>query len=155
MSAPIGNRFWEARSTHGRKPIYSSPDDLMDACIQYFEWNEDNPLFDVKVTQYQGEAVDLPVAKMRAMTIASMCLYIGMSVDAWSDYRHREGFSGVTKEAEQIIYAQKFAGAAADMLNANIIARDLALVEKTETKLALGDLSDDELKRMLAQLEQG
>ncbi|EOI7007498.1 terminase small subunit [Salmonella enterica subsp. enterica serovar Kentucky] len=35
-----------------------------------------------------------------------------------------EDFCGVTTRAEQVIYDQKFSGAAADLLNANIIARD-------------------------------
>ncbi|RCZ57579.1 DNA-packaging protein [Escherichia coli] len=35
-----------------------------------------------------------------------------------------EDFCGVTTRAEDIIYDQKFSGAAADLLNANIIARD-------------------------------
>ncbi|EII8497315.1 hypothetical protein ABMX35_004036 [Escherichia coli] len=38
--------------------------------------------------------------------------------------RADEGFCGVTTRAEDIIYDQKFSGAAADLLNANIIARD-------------------------------
>ncbi|EFH9069430.1 TPA: DNA-packaging protein [Escherichia coli] len=35
-----------------------------------------------------------------------------------------EGFCGVTTRAEQVIYDQKFSGAAADLLNANIIDRN-------------------------------
>ncbi|HFU7895746.1 TPA: terminase small subunit [Escherichia coli] len=38
--------------------------------------------------------------------------------------RADEDFCGVTTRAEQVIYDQKFSGAAADLLNANIIARD-------------------------------
>ena len=36
----------------------------------------------------------------------------------------------VVSKAEKIIYEQKFTGAAADLLNPNIIARDLGNVEK-------------------------
>ncbi|EYE10564.1 putative packaging protein gp3 [Escherichia coli 1-110-08_S3_C1] len=35
-----------------------------------------------------------------------------------------EGFCGVTTRAEKVIYDQKFSGAAADLLNANFIARN-------------------------------
>lgn len=45
-----------------------------------------------------------------------------------------EGFSDVTSRAEDIIYDQKFSGAAADLLNANIIARDLGLKEQSQVE---------------------
>lgn len=153
MAAPEGNRFWEARSSHGRKPLFDNPEDLRDACHQYFEWNDDNPLFEDKVTHYQGVPLELPVSKMRAMTIQAMTLFIGMSHETWIKYRQKKDFSEVCTYAEQVMYAQKFAGAAADQLNPSIIARDLALVDKSETTHKLTDLSDEELQRRLTQLE--
>ena len=132
MSAPKGNRFWEARSTHGRKPIFESPEKLWNACCQYFQWVEDNPLWETKSYMYQGAPVQDQIPKMRAMTISGMCMFLDIGEQTWADYRVKEGFSGVTREAEQVIYNQKFAGAAADFLNANIIARDLGLSDKKE-----------------------
>ncbi len=49
MGAPKGNRFWEARSSHGRKPIFGDPSQLWDAACQYFTWVDDNPLIEEKV----------------------------------------------------------------------------------------------------------
>jgi hypothetical protein len=96
---------------------------------------EDNPLWEDKVTQYQGEPVSMPVSKMRAMTISGMCTFLDISKDTWANYRKKEDFLAVTKRAEDIIYDQKFSGAAADLLNANIIARDLGLADKKETDI--------------------
>lgn len=62
-----------------------------------------------------------------------MCIYLDISDETWATYRTKEGFIGVTRKAEQIIRTQKFSGAAADLLNPNIIARDLGLVDKKET----------------------
>lgn len=132
MAAPKGNRFWEARSSHGRKPIFANPEQLWDACIQYFTWVEDNPLQEEKATQFQGAFVKDTVNKMRAMTIGGMCLFLGICEDTWDNYRKQDDFLGVTKQAEQVIRNQKFTGASADLLNANIIARDLGLVDKKE-----------------------
>ena len=134
-AAPVGNRFWEMRSSHGRKPIFSDPDQLWDACTQYFEWCEENPLMEAKVCSYQGVNVIESVPKMRAMTISGLCLFLDIAEETWSNYREREDFVGVTTRAEKIIYNQKFSGAAADLLNANIIARDLGLKEKSETEV--------------------
>lgn len=132
MGAPLGNRFWEARSKHGRNPIFSSPEQLWEACCEYFEWVEENPLYESKPFAYQGVVVQEPVAKMRAMTISGLCIFLDISETCWYSYRDKDGFSWVTTRAEKIIYNQKFQGAAADLLNANIIARDLGLADKSE-----------------------
>lgn len=127
-----GNRFWEARSTHGRNPIYKKPEDLLDACVQYFQWVEENPLWEAKVFCYQGETTKEVMPKMRAMTISGLCIYIGISPDTWESYYKRPDFIGIAREVSEIIRTQKFEGAAAELLNANIIARDLGLADKRE-----------------------
>lgn len=132
MVAPKGNRFWEVRSTHGRKPIFATPDDLWSAAVEYFAWVEDNPLYEDKVIAYQGEVKHEPVQKMRAMTVAGLCLFLDISQQAWSEYKQRQGYGDVTSAIDSVIRSQKFAGAAADLLNANIIARDLGLSDKQE-----------------------
>lgn len=134
MSAPKGNRFWEARSSHGRKPIFSSPEQIWDAACQYFEWVESNPLWENKATQYQGAPIDVPIAKMRAMTIQGLCIFLDITLQTWHDYKKNKGqdFSDVITRIETIIYEQKFTGAAADLLNPNIIARDLGLADRSE-----------------------
>lgn len=134
MSAPKGNRFWEARSTHGRNPLFKNPDKLWDACSQYFKWVEENPLKEEKATQYQGVFIKDTVNKMRAMTYSGLCIFLDIDDITWKNYREREDFFRVTKKVEQIIRDQKFSGAAADLLNANIIARDLGLVDKKEVE---------------------
>lgn len=132
MAAPKGNRFWEARSSHGRKPIFESPDALASACVEYFQWVEDNPLYEDKLIAFQGVATHEPVAKMRAMTIGGLCVFLDIAKRTWDDYRSRQDFLPVVESVENVIRAQKFEGAAADLLNANIIARDLGLADKAE-----------------------
>lgn len=132
MAAPKGNRFWELRSSHGRRPIFSSPDDLWNAACEYFQWVEDNPLWEDKVTSFQGVNTHDPVAKMRAMTLDGLVLFLDIDDTTWRRYKEREDFSQVTTRIEKTIRSQKFAGAAADLLNANIIARDLGLADKSE-----------------------
>lgn len=141
-----GNRFWEARSTHGRKPIFESPNDLADACTQYFEWVENNPLQEEKVFNGKDGIVRANVSKMRAMTIDGMCIFLDISRKTWDLYRERADYIPVVTRAEEIIRSQKFAGAAADLLNANIIARDLGLSDKSESAVTIKDeRSPDEI----------
>ncbi|MEH3108990.1 MAG: DNA-packaging protein [Agrobacterium cavarae] len=136
MSAPKGNQFWRARSTHGKAPIFKTPDDLWDACAQYFDWVEENPLWESKAFAYQGEVTLTEVPKMRAMTISGLCIFIDIARRTWDDYRGREDYMPVVTRVEEIISAQKFEGAAADLLNSNIIARDLGLRDKQDVDLA-------------------
>jgi hypothetical protein len=132
MAAPKGNRFWEARSSHGRKPLFASPEQLEAACLEYFEWVENNPLWESKPFAYQGEITIAEMPKMRAMTLDGLCLFLDIDRTTWRAYASREDFSPVTYAIELAIRQQKFAGAAADLLNANIIARDLGLADKSE-----------------------
>jgi len=127
-----GNRFWEARSSHGRNPIFAAPDDLWHAACEYFEWVEANPLQEEKVFNGKDGIVRATIAKMRAMTISGLCIFLDVDRKTWDAYRERPDYLHIVTRAEEIIRDQKFSGAAADLLNANIIARDLGLADKAE-----------------------
>lgn len=132
MAAPKGNQFWKARSSHGRTPIFATPDDLWTAASEYFEWVDKHPLMEAKAFAFQGVVTIEKLAKMRAMTISGLCIFLDIGRNSWDEYRARKGFSGVTARIDEIIRTQKFEGASADLLNANIIARDLGLADKSE-----------------------
>ena len=69
---------------------------------------------------------------MRAMTIGGLCIFLDCTVETWMDYRKKEGFSSVMRQIETVMSSQKLTGAAADLLNANIIARELGMVDKQQ-----------------------
>lgn len=148
--APKGNQFWKARSKHGRDKLFASAELLWEACCEYFQWVEDNPLWESKVAQFQGGVVDMPVSKMRAMTIGGLCIFLDMTIETWTQWRKDKDFSEVVKRAEAVIYEQKFAGAAADLLNPNIIARDLGLRDKSDIDHGLQ--SNNPITDLLKQL---
>lgn len=128
-----GNRFWLARSSHGRNPLFTDPDALWDACCEYFEWNADNPLYEDNLVTFQGTATHEPIAKMRAMTVAGLCMFLDITFQTWCDWKKKSpDLIEVVTRAEDVIYRQKFEGASASLLNPNIIARDLGLADKKE-----------------------
>lgn len=139
MAAPKGNQFWKVRSSHGRKPIFANPDQLWDACVEYFEWVEENPLNESQAFAYQGSVQLAEIPKMRAMTLAGLCIFLDIARSTWDEYRTAEGFSEVSTRVDEIIRAQKFEGAAAGLLNPSIIARDLGLADKSELTGKGGD----------------
>jgi len=138
MSAPKGNQFWKERSSHGPNPKFEIPDDLLNACVEYMEWSESNPLYEAKAFHSGGEIITANLPKMRAMTIGALCTFLDITEVTWREWRkERKDLSTVIARVEQIIRSQKFEGASADLLNAKIIARDLGLSNKTETKVEL------------------
>ena len=132
MSAPVGNRFWEVRGTHGRAATFNTPEEMWEAACEYFQWVEDNPLKAEKLFSHNGAVVRGEYSKMRAMTVEGLCNFIGITSRCWRGYRDKEDFFPVMDMVDQIIYAQKFEGASADLLNPNIIARDLGLADKKD-----------------------
>jgi hypothetical protein len=58
MPAPKGNEFWKARSTHGRKPIFATADDLWAGAVEYYEWVEANPLYEANLAFATGTDID-------------------------------------------------------------------------------------------------
>lgn len=160
MSFLPGNQFWKARTNVGRPRLFASAEALWEACCEYFQWVEDNPLYEMKAFSYQGEVVQEPVAKMRAMTIDGLCLFLDIAVSTWYEWRNVDDFSEVVAKAESVIRSQKFAGAAADLLNANIIARDLGLADKTEVKQSVtakvsADMSPQDAAKAYQDLMNG
>ena len=149
-------KFWKRRSKHGRDKQFSSPDMLWESACEYFQWVQDTPLTEYKAAQYEGDQVDLSFPKMRAMTLEGLYLFLGIGSSTWHDYREKDNykeFSEVIEKVEMVIRSQKFEGAAAGLLNAAIIARDLGLKEATSTEITGKDggaiitasLTDEEL----------
>lgn len=157
MASPVGNQFWKARSKHGRDRLFASSELLWEACCEYFDWVEQNPLIEMRPFAYQGVVIQEPVPKMRAMTIDGLCLFLDIDLKTWANWRSVEDFIPVVTRAESVIRSQKFAGAAADLLNANIIARDLGLAEKrqvesTATVKVAADMSPQDAARAYQEL---
>lgn len=135
MPAPKENRFWELRSKHGRDKLFDNPLLLWEAACEYFCWCEDTPLIEIDFRGKENEEVKLP--KMRAFTMSALCLYLGCNENYFRNFKFqdrvdKEDFSMVIEAIKQTMYSQKLTGAAAGLLNANIISRDLGLKDIKE-----------------------
>ncbi|MGJ4954613.1 terminase small subunit [Bradyrhizobium sp. HKCCYLRH2015] len=146
MAAPIGNRFWMARTTHGRDLLFSSPDILLAACVEYFTWVEENPLYETRAFSSKDGILTAEIPKMRAMSVSGLCIFLDIVPQTWADYRKREGFSEVCTRVDEMIRTQKFQGAAAELLNPAIIARDLGLADRSELSGVNGEPIKSETK---------
>lgn len=153
MAAPKGNKFWLLRSKHGRDKLFETPDLLWEAACEYFEWCDKNPFYEVEQAKSQSKPhvddegnvtfppnlVELP--KMRPYTLHGLTLYLDCNTMYFTQFENglkdksddiSKDFSIVITRIREVIYNQKFSGAASGFLNANIIARDLGLADKTD-----------------------
>lgn len=145
MAAPDGNQFWKIRSKHGREKLFATPKLMWEAACEYFEWCDNNPFqrAEAKVISAgngggsNAEIVEVPV--MRPYTLHGLCSYLNCNTAYFRTFKsqereNKEDYSTVISDIEETIYNQKFSGAASGFLNANIIARDLGLSEKTHVE---------------------
>jgi len=131
MGAPKANQFWKLREKSGRDKIFETPEQLWEQSVEYFEWCDENPLIEIDYKGKDNEMVDYP--RMRAYTWEGLELYLGISsLRHYKTNPNYKDFLQVITRIEKIIYTQKFEGAAAGMLNPNIIARDLGISDKQE-----------------------
>jgi hypothetical protein len=133
MAAPIGNNFYLLRSKSGRNKKFNKPEALLQACYEYFESCDSNPWYKneaIKSGDMTGTIIQVPTA--RPYTLRGLYVFIGIDRKTWDAYSARKDFTPITTHVEDIIYTQKFEGAAVGAFNANIIARELGLSEKTE-----------------------
>lgn len=128
-----GNQFWRSRVTFGNKKKFENSDELWETACGYFQWNVDNPLEETKLFAYEGDVTSAIMPKVRAMSVRGLCLYLGVSLQSWYDWRKtRADLAEAIERIEDVIYTQKFENASAGLLNSNIISRDLGLVDRTE-----------------------
>jgi hypothetical protein len=128
MAAPKGNQYWKL-AHDWKKPKRYKPDDLLLKAKEYAEWMEKHPLYELKVF---GTGIRIKVPKMRAMTIQGFCLFCNMASSTWYEYEKDKAYSQIITRVKDLFFAQKFEGAAAEFFNANIIARELGLKERTD-----------------------
>ena len=144
-SKVLGNQFWKMRAKHGRDTLFATPEELWKAACEYFQWIEENPLKETKVFQHQGKVITQEVPIMRAMTMRGLCFYLNCNETYFRQFKKsltgkEDGFSSVISDIEDIVYRQKFEGAAGNLLNANIISRDLGLADKKEVNASVSFL---------------
>ncbi len=151
MAALLKNEYWKLRETHGRSKIFASAAELWQEGCKYFEWCDKHKLTEQKVF---GTGMRMNVKHPRPYTINGLCVFIGIGLKTWNDYKNKEqykDFSPVIDSIEQIVYTQKFEGAAVGLFNANLISRELGLVDKKE--IDFDRLSDEQLDDIITKLK--
>lgn len=120
------------RAALTKRVVFDNPQDFLNAAIDYFEWVDDHPLLEENASVYKGEVTRYAIRKTRPYTKKGLATYLGIPDGRIDIYRKTPGWEETIEMVEQAIYTQKFEHAAAGLMNASIISRDLGLAEKTE-----------------------
>lgn len=146
MAAPKGNTFYKFVHKPTGRPKKYTPDSLWDKARKYFDWVNDNPLYEQKAF---GTGLIRNLPKMRAMTEIGFCLFAGIDENTFHRYKTHQDYKDfwdISITISKVIYQQKFEGASADLLNSNIIGRELGLSDKKEVTGKDGGAIQSELK---------
>ena len=126
-----GNQFWKMRSKHGRDKIFKTPEMLWDAACEYFEYTDSRKW--TKKDWVGKDASEVSREMDTPYTLTGLAIFLDVNTGFWSCFKKDNAdFSEVITRIENIIYTQKFEGASVGVFNANIIARDLGLNDKTD-----------------------
>lgn len=151
MGAPKGNSYWKLAKGFavGKERAYK-PNDLWEKSLEYMEWLEKNPLKEEKVF---ANGQRMSINKMRAATITGFCLYAGICTSTFDNYSKDKAYLDIIKKIKDLFFSQKFEGAAADLLNPNIIARDLSLADVNKIQGDVENPLQHEVKIKVIQAE--
>ncbi len=123
---PVGNQLYKLASNTGRPKLFTTPQDLLSAACNYFEYVENNPV--IKYGVYGKDAKIIGVPKMRAMSLQGLYAFIG--VCNLRRYKQHAEFVQVIAYIENVINVHNINGASAGLLNPCIVARLLGLKER-------------------------
>jgi hypothetical protein len=83
------------------------------------------------------------------MTISGLCIFLDITLQTWTC----AGFAD-TQRIDEIIRTQKFEGAAAGLLDVNLIAREMAMMDPPGSGNPYDQLTDEELDQELCGIFQ-
>jgi len=128
--------IWLMRSKHGRNTIFSTPETMWGAACEYFKAVDDNPWYRsevIKSGENAGQLFAVPVKQ--PYTIEGLCTFWKTHNQYFYEFernakeKHKE-FLDIIAEIRNIIYNQKFSGAASGFFNAQFIGKALGLIDR-------------------------
>ncbi len=122
----------------GRPKNIKTPKDFLKLFNQFKAFKKKDVIFSYQLSK-GGEIIPIPHIPPLTWAGFDTWLWHGDYIIDTRDYRDNTDdryteFKAVIRAISQEMYANKFEGAAVGVYNANIIARDLGLTEKTDNK---------------------
>ncbi|AYE86723.1 terminase small subunit [Sulfitobacter sp. D7] len=110
----------------GRPRKIANSELLLQQFVAYAQHVEESPFYIDKIFRTKNGFVRTKLRKSRPMTISGLCLYLGISTQAWQHWRrNRKDLQIAVEFISEAIFVHKYEGAAAGIFKANIISREL------------------------------
>jgi hypothetical protein len=126
--------FWAQSGLRtGRPRKFYEPKEMAEACCSYFEWCDNNPHLEHKIAVVDKTLEEYSVPRKRVYTMSGLRIHLNISKQTWVRWKEmdNEEINEVIEWVEDVIHTQKFEGAVAGFFNANLIARDLGMSDKS------------------------
>lgn len=113
-----------------------TPQEIIEGAIEYFEWNEENPIITEEHSHFKGEAIPYDVNKKRAVSLGRCILRLGLCHQTWCNYKKLEeekhgelaaAYFAACNWVEEAIRTIKLEDAHAGLMNPAIVMRELGL----------------------------
>ncbi|GAB6012912.1 terminase small subunit [Viscerimonas tarda] len=159
MATPPENQFWKSRDNRKKNIIFESPESLLQAAYEYFDWCDKHTWYKqeaVKSGQGMGTIISVPV--VRPYSLGGLCIYLGCSQSFFNKFKQScsSEFAEAIGRIENIIETQQFEGISLGMFNTAITNRKIK-DEHEESTVNKGimlniEVIDEETKKELKAL---
>lgn len=138
----------------GRPKKIETPDRFLELFYTFREWYSNQKVITRQLSKI-GEIVEIPHTPPLTWAAFDAWLFEHKHIVDSQDYRQNtdnryEDYKGVVRAINNIMFSQKFSGAACGAYNNNIIARELGLSEKKEVentgKISIEQITGIEVK---------
>lgn len=150
MSNHKGKELWEIYKGPGHPRAFKTPDEMWNKAVDYFEWASNKYILQDKAYKMKdgpqsGDRIEHDfIAHRRPFTIEGLCAFLNIGSSTWYGYGDEAKYpeySDTFKKITDIMFEQKFSGAAVGIYNGNIITRILNLSDSQNITVTKGDLT--------------
>jgi hypothetical protein len=123
-----------------KKKYIETPEKLWDLFKEYVQHEKDNPMYRIDYVGKDGDKVNTKLDTPITFEGFECWLADQDVIEHLSDYSANkngvyDAYSTIITRIRQNCFVQNFKGASVGLFNANLIAKKIGLVEKTETNL--------------------
>ena len=137
MAFEKDNQWWRKRAKHGRNALFTEPEKLWEACVEYFDYTDSRNDWDGQ--NWVGKDGDEVIVKKRVpYTLSGLCVFLDVSpiylneFEKSETYKRNPDFSIVLTRVRKIVETQQVEGALNGYYNANLTARLNGFTDKQD-----------------------
>lgn len=137
--------LWEIHRKFPGQRVFQTPEDMWDKAVEYFEWVKARAVAtEITVDKKTGEKTEISHAPV-VFHLSSFFAFVGMTRRTFLDYEQRPGFEDVTAHIREVIRTNQFDGAAVNLYNAGLIAKEIGLADRVEATVETAANRIDEI----------